>query len=55
MNAKEQILSEKQEKRTYTTPQLTIYGSVAEITAQNKDWGNGDGFTFQSQPIQWTS
>jgi hypothetical protein len=42
-------------KKAYTAPQLIVHGTVAEITAQNKDWGVGDAFTFQNQPTAITS
>jgi hypothetical protein len=46
---------EKRQKRAYIAPELIIHGTIAEITAQNKDFGTGDTFTFQSQPTQITS
>jgi hypothetical protein len=40
------------EKKTYVAPQLTVHGTVAQITAQqNKGYGNSDGFMFQGTPI----
>jgi hypothetical protein len=37
-------------------PVVTVYGTLEEITQQtNKDFGGQDGFTFQQQPITWTS
>ena len=53
MQAKEQTLLENQEKKVYTVPQLTIHGTVQEITMdQNKTWGGSDGFLFLGSPIQ---
>jgi hypothetical protein len=41
------------ERKIYTTPQLTVYGTIQELTKlQNKDLGGSDGFLFQNQPIQ---
>lgn len=43
---------EKSEKKVYTTPQLIVHGTVAEITAQqNKNYGPSDGFSFQGSSI----
>jgi hypothetical protein len=43
---------EKAGKKFYATPQLTVHGTVEEITAaQNKDYGPSDGFTFQGVSI----
>jgi len=58
MKAKAQPLFKKQEKRAYTTPQLAVYGSVAEITAQNipaKQFGGSDGALWQQQSVGWAS
>jgi hypothetical protein len=39
-------------KRTYTVPQLTVHGTIEEITKQiDKHLGPSDGFTFQGQGI----
>jgi len=39
-------------KRTYTTPQLTVHGTLEDVTKQqNKTWGATDGFLFQGVPI----
>ena len=46
---------EKRQKRAYIVPELIIHGTIAEITAQNKDYGIGDTFTFQNQPTGITS
>lgn len=44
------------EKKVYTPPQLTVHGTVEEITLGcNKDFGGSDGFTFQQQTISCTS
>ena len=45
-------LKSRMEKKTYTTPQLQIHGSVEALTlVQNKTYGPNDGFTFQGDPI----
>ena len=39
-------------KKTYTTPRLTVHGTLEEVTKQqNKDWGASDGFLFQGVSI----
>jgi hypothetical protein len=40
-------------KKVYNTPELTVHGSVEEITqtCMNKSLGGSDGWTFQAQPI----
>jgi hypothetical protein len=54
--AKEIIRMGIGKKKVYTPPQLTVHGTVAEITRQsNKDYGGQDGITFQQQPVDWTS
>ena len=43
-------------KKVYSTPELTVHGSVEEITratCTNKNLGGSDGWTFQNQQIQW--
>lgn len=58
MKTKEQTLFEKHEKKAYATPQLTIHGSVADITAQSpppKVFGNGDGAVWNQQSVTWGS
>jgi len=47
----------EKEKKVYTPPQLTVHGTVAEITmaSTNKDLGGSDGLTFQQQPVHFTS
>ena len=53
MQAKESTLTENQGKKVYSVPQLTMHGTVQEITMdQNKTWGGSDGFLFLGQPIQ---
>jgi hypothetical protein len=40
-------------KRAYSPPQLTVHGTVEEITMGcDKTYGNTDGFTFMGQGIQ---
>jgi hypothetical protein len=40
------------QKKAYGTPELTVHGTVAQITAQqNKGYGNSDGFMFMGTPI----
>ena len=38
-------------KKHWSAPELTVYGSVTEITRQNKDFGPSDGLAFQGNPI----
>lgn len=39
-------------KRPYTTPRLTVHGTLEEVTKQqNKTWGASDGFLFQGVAI----
>jgi len=39
-------------KRQYTTPRLTVHGTLEEVTKQqDKAWGTTDGFTFMGAPI----
>lgn len=52
---KEGLVSDAREKKHYSTPMLKVYGTLEEITKQNKDWGGTDGITFQQQPVTWTS
>ncbi len=53
MQTKEQPLSENQGKKVYSAPQLTVHGTVSEITMdQNKMFGGSDGFLFLGTPIQ---
>ena len=48
--------SDNSGKRRYTTPQVTVHGTLEQLTKQtNKDLGGSDGFTFQQQPVIWTS
>jgi hypothetical protein len=46
------LTSDNSGKRLYTTPQVTVHGTLEELTKQDKDLGGSDGFTFQQQPIQ---
>ena len=39
-------------KQPYTTPRLTVHGTLEEVTKQqNKTWGATDGYMFQGIPI----
>ena len=39
-------------KRPYTTPVLTLHGTLEEVTkTTDKRFGATDGFTFEGQPI----
>jgi len=41
------------EKQTWSTPKLTVFGDVEAITqANNKVFGTGDAFTFQGNPTR---
>ena len=47
------LTSDNSGKRLYTTPQVTVHGTLEEITkTQDKMLGGSDGFTFMQQPIQ---
>ncbi len=35
----------------YEQPEVEDLGSLTDLTQQNKDYGVGDGFLFQGQPI----
>ena len=37
------------EKKTWSQPTLTEFGSVEDLTLANKVFGTGDAFTFQGQ------
>lgn len=39
------------DKRAYEAPALTVIGSLKELTLQNKDFGQSDGFQFQGADI----
>jgi len=40
------------QKRPYTTPVLTVHGTLEEITKTiDKKFGPTDGFTFEGNPI----
>jgi hypothetical protein len=40
------------QKRQYTTPMLTVHGTLEEVTKQqNKGFGSSDGYLFQGVPI----
>ena len=39
-------------KRPYTTPVLTVHGTLEEVTKTTpKRFGASDGFTFEGNPI----
>jgi hypothetical protein len=39
-------------KKTYTTPRLTVHGTLEEVTKLiDKTWGATDGFTLMGVPI----
>jgi hypothetical protein len=39
-------------KKTWVAPVLETYGTVADLTQQTyKDYGAGDGITYQGMPI----
>lgn len=47
-----QSTAETSGKRRYTTPQLTIHGTLEDVTqGQNKTWGATDGFLFEGVAI----
>ena len=40
------------QKRPYTTPVLTVHGTLEEVTkTTDKRFGATDGFTFEGNPI----
>lgn len=44
--------SDQAGKKPYTTPRLTLHGTLEEVTRQqNKTLGPTDGFLFQGAPI----
>jgi len=46
------LTSDNNVKRLYTTPQVTVHGTLEELTKQvNKGLGATDGFLFLGQPI----
>jgi hypothetical protein len=48
----ERAMQSTTEKRPYTTPTLTVHGTLEEVTKlQNKGWGSSDGFLFEGVPI----
>lgn len=43
-------------KRPYQPPKVTQLGTLHELTLQtNKALGGADGFTFEGQPVHFTS
>jgi hypothetical protein len=46
-----QKTSESSAKKPYTVPQLTLHGTLEEITKMDKKLGIKDGFTFMGQSI----
>jgi hypothetical protein len=36
---------------SYEAPELTVLGSVSELTLGDKKYGDSDGFTFMGVPI----
>jgi hypothetical protein len=40
-----------EKKKTYISPQLKSYGSVQDLTEQDKHDGPTDGHTYNLQPI----
>jgi hypothetical protein len=46
------LTSDNSGKRPYTTPQVTVHGTLEELTkTQAKDYGPTDGFSFQGTDI----
>jgi hypothetical protein len=39
-------------QKPYTSPTVTVVGSVHEITQQDKEFGGSDGLTFEGVPIR---
>jgi hypothetical protein len=47
-----QKITENGGKSQYTTPRLTVYGTLEELTKScDKTYGSADGFTFQGQTV----
>jgi len=43
----------KEGKRQWTEPKLVVFGDVEALTlANNKNFGTGDGISFQGQPTR---
>lgn len=38
-------------KRTWSSPVLSTYGGVEQITAKDKNFDGDDGFTLEGDPI----
>ena len=38
-------------KRPYTTPQLTVHGTLEQLTKQSKKLGSSDGLVFEGTAI----
>jgi hypothetical protein len=50
---KEMSMQTEAQNKTWSNPELTVYGSVETLTlqAKNKRQGVSDGFTFNGLPI----
>lgn len=44
-------MSDKTPKRSYTTPQLKVHGTLEDLTQVNKNWGTNDAIIFQGGPL----
>lgn len=52
VNQMEGTMTVQAEKKTYVAPQLTVHGTVQQITAGcDKTLGSSDGFTFMGQAV----
>lgn len=47
-------MSDAKEKKHYIQPMVREYGTLEEITKQNKELGGSDGITFQQQQVHWS-
>ena len=47
------IMQNATQKRSYTTPKLTVHGTLEEVTQQlqNKGMGASDGYMYMGIPI----
>lgn len=45
------------QKKTWTTPQLVVYGDVEKITTElpDKVFGSADGAIYSGQSVMWAS
>jgi hypothetical protein len=52
------VPKQERAKKEWTTPHLTVHGLLAEITHGSippKEFGAGDGATWDNQQVRWGS